>query len=161
MLNGTRAYRQGLVIDIHGQSHPENWIEIGYLLSSSQLNKTLTSTSKPSVNYLVLLNNYNMEGVIRGNLSLGGIMQQKFNLKCVPSPNYPSPNGGNYYSGGFITSAHGSSQTNEYRLNAIQIELPFSMRANDTAINLSAKQVAASIFEYYRIHSMSACLNTC
>jgi hypothetical protein len=161
MLNGPRSYRQGLIIDIHGQSHPENWIEIGYLLSSSQLNRTLDKTLRPSVNYLILLNNYDMEGVIRGNLSLGGIMQQKFNLKCVPSPLYPSPNGGNYYSGGFITSAHGSSQTNEYRLNAIQIELPFSMRANDTAVNLSAKQVAASIFEYYNRHSMSTCEKFC
>ena len=28
----------GLLIDIHGQSHPEGWIELGYTLSQGQLN---------------------------------------------------------------------------------------------------------------------------
>lgn len=85
----------------------------------------------------------------RGKVSLGGIMQNKYNLKVVPSPQYPDPGNGNYYNGGFITQKYGNSLN---RLNAIQIELPFAMR-DDRVYDMNARLVASCIYEYYAMHN--------
>ena len=88
-------YKQGLIVDIHGQSHPENWIELGYYFSISELNlAVLPNALSSSVNTLRSLSNYSLEEIIRGQVSLGGIFENKFGLKSVPSPTYPSPRNG-------------------------------------------------------------------
>ena len=149
-------YKQGLLIDIHGQSHPEGWIELGYLLTSSELNSTsnlIDPFQKYSLNSLAAKSNYSFEDLIRRNVSLGGIMQLKHNLKVVPSPEYLSPNGGNYYSGGFITKEY-STFSKKARINAIQIESPYSLRVDGAIENYSDK-VANSIFEFYTLHKLN------
>lgn len=149
-------YKQGLLIDIHGQSHPEGWIELGYLLSSNELNSTSSLTDPlkvSSINSLASTSDYPFENLIRGRVSLGGIMDSKYNLKVVPSPKYLSPNGGNYYSGGFITREYSLSQK-KARINAIQIESPYAYRV-DSAIDAYADSVANSIFEFYTLHRLN------
>ena len=44
----------GLLIDIHGQSHPEGWIELGYTLSREQLNEKRYHSTDTSVSALAL-----------------------------------------------------------------------------------------------------------
>ena len=41
LLNGKLKYKQGILVDIHGQGHPEDWTEIGYLLSDDELNSII------------------------------------------------------------------------------------------------------------------------
>ena len=148
-------YKQGLIIDIHGQSHPENWIELGYYFSLSELNlAVLPNTLSSSVNTLRTLSNYSLEEIIRGQVSLGGIFENKFGLKSVPSPTYPSPRNGNYFQGGYITQTHGSFYPTPYSLNAIQIEFPFYMRDDPDYLN-NAKKAASALFDFYWLHSFN------
>ena len=65
-----RAYSRALVLDIHGQTHAEDWIELGYILSRDELNSQNLNpaTMKSSVDNLVAHSSSGMEEVIRGFL---------------------------------------------------------------------------------------------
>ena len=90
--------------------------------------------------------------MIRGNVSLGSIIQSKFaNVSCVPSPTSLSPASGNYYSGGYIVQSHGSLNCNTTNVSAIQMELPSSMRATDTYATY-ADTLATAIYDFYNLH---------
>lgn len=156
MLDG--PYEQGLLLDIHGQSHPETWIELGYLLKSSELDGSLKNV-RSSIYHLASVSSHSHEQLIRGeSVSLGGILEKKYNLKTVPSPSYPSPSGGNYYSGGYITQVHSAflPQNAQYRLSAIQCELPYYMRANASMVKTYAKQFASAVYDFYWINSFDS-----
>ena len=138
---------------MHGQSHPENWIELGYYFTLAELNlAVLPNSLSSSINRMVSFSNYSLEEIIRGQVSLGGIFEKKFGLKAVPSPIYPSPRNGNYFNGGFITYTHGSFYPTPYSINAIQIEFPFFMR-DDPNYVINAKKAASVLFEFYWLHS--------
>ena len=145
-------FKQALLIDLHGQSHPENWIELGYLLSSNDLEKELNVTQKSSLHSLVASSGATLETLVRGPTSLGSLMTNKFNMRVVPSSYIPSPQTNNYYSGGYISRRYTSKEFLKYRINSIQIELPYSMRQNN-CLELNAKKVASCIFDFYTIHS--------
>ncbi|KAM4694229.1 uncharacterized protein O3C94_004664 [Discoglossus pictus] len=115
---------KGLLIDIHGQAHPEQWIELGYVLSKAKLDSGTFSAAESSIYSLSEdLPNVPFETLLRGSRSLGQfIEQQNENYICVPSPTNLGPNGGNYFSGGYIVQTHGSKLHG--KVDAIQIELP-------------------------------------
>lgn len=67
--NSKKSFTQGLLIDLHGQCHEENWIELGYLLSSNDLKKELNTPyarKKSSLEVLALQTNQSIETLIRG-----------------------------------------------------------------------------------------------
>ncbi|KAM4019483.1 uncharacterized protein ACNLHF_000192 isoform 1-T2 [Anomaloglossus baeobatrachus] len=115
---------QGLVIDIHGQAHAEQWIELGYLISKTNLDSAKFSASDTSIYALSKRRlGTSFEDLLRGRQSLGKLIEeQNINYVSVPSPSNPGPSGGNYFSGGYITSTYGSKTSGE--VDAIQIELP-------------------------------------
>ncbi|XP_053565255.1 uncharacterized protein LOC128655704 [Bombina bombina] len=122
---------KGLLIDIHGQSHPEQWIELGYTISRANLDSSKFS-AKDSSTYSLSNDLYNVpfETLLRGNRSFGKfIEEQNQKYVCVPSPTNPGPNGGNYFSGGYIIQTHGSKSHG--KVDAIQIELPKWIREID------------------------------
>lgn len=157
METGSVTYKQGLLIDLHGQSHPEKWIELGYTLTYSELNLqtlNLTHMRYSSIRQLAALSPLTFEDILRGSsASLGGILQNKYGLKTIPSPRYPGPGNGNYFTGGFITKTYGSEKCKSSRLNAVQIEVPYEMRM-DNKLATSAKQLASAIFDYYTLHNL-------
>ncbi|KAM3911720.1 uncharacterized protein RB166_020278 [Leptodactylus fuscus] len=140
---------QGLLIDIHGQSHPEQWIELGYLLSKTTLDSGKFTASDTSINALSKRRlGTSFEDLLRGRESLGKfIEEQNTNYVCVPSPLNPGPNGGNYFSGGYITSTHGSKISGE--VDAIQIELPKWIRDSAERPKFAAV-LAKAILNYYQ-----------
>ena len=147
---GRGRYKQALLVDLHGQSHPEDWIEIGYLIRAHDLDHAPLNNASlhSSLHCLASHSTRTLEELIRSrDYSMGGLLEKKFNMRVVPSPSHKSPNGANYYSGGFITQ-HYSNQ-----LNAFQIELPYSMRSNETSVKLNAKRVASAIYDFYFIHN--------
>ena len=135
MLNS--KYEQGLLLDIHGQTHKEQRIELGYLLTGTDLNKpTLDSNlvNRSSIAKLASVSHQKFEELIRGSsYSLGGIIENRFHLNVVPSPNIPGPKNTQYYTGGFITNYYSSAEMSDYRLNCIQIELPTYFRHGSEA----------------------------
>ena len=152
----TGNYLQGLLIDIHGQAHPEQRIEVGYCISPNTLNQPLLSdTLRSTVSKMRQLNGnkYNLEEMIRGSsVSLGGIIQNKFGYPTCPSPTQ-KPDASDYFLGGYTVQTWGSYYPSVYNMNAIQIEFPSSMR-NTTTYSLYAKNVASCIFDYYFIHAL-------
>ncbi|KAM4695626.1 uncharacterized protein WCC33_014426 [Rhinophrynus dorsalis] len=115
---------KGLLIDIHGQAHPEEWIELGYTISKTSLDAGTFSAGDSTIFSMSKeLYDVPFETLLRGSRSLGKFIEdQNINYICVPSPTNPGPNGGNYFSGGYIVQTHGSKNGGE--IDAIQIELP-------------------------------------
>jgi hypothetical protein len=123
-------------------------------------NLTPAFTRKSTIRKLVSLSNQTFEELIRGNTySLGGIIQKHFstvaapnssyyNGGVVPSPGHLSPASDTlYYNGGFISYNYASQSNSIYRLNGIQLELPYTFRTQNFVQN--AKTLASAIFEYY------------
>lgn len=72
---------KGIYIDLHGQSHSVPRIEVGYNISSSELNSSNLNDT-PIINASTIknleannLNNYNHEALVRGANSLGELFQ--------------------------------------------------------------------------------------
>ncbi|WP_452221684.1 T9SS type A sorting domain-containing protein [Lacinutrix salivirga] len=78
----TNNWGKGLYIDLHGQSHTIPRIEIGYNITSGELNgstiNTTTIINKSTIKNLVNnnINNLNIEDLVRGNNSLGELFQE-------------------------------------------------------------------------------------
>ena len=116
----------GVIFDVHGQSHPEKMIELGYCLSSDQLN----SISPPELSSIRSLNNHcqhSFENVLRGQQSLGARLSEE-GFTTIPSPAHPAPGTAKYYSGGYTIQQWGSQLSGS--IDAIQLELPFHIREN-------------------------------
>ncbi|MGE0144265.1 MAG: LamG-like jellyroll fold domain-containing protein [Planctomycetota bacterium] len=121
----------GIYLDLHGHGHPENWIELGYSLSAAQLALPDSTLAQP--NYVVQstirsvgsLPGVTFPEVLRGASSLGGFLQSG-GYDSVPGPNFPDPNGGNYFSGGHNVQIYGSRGGGS--VDGIQMETPISVR---------------------------------
>ncbi|XP_063287722.1 uncharacterized protein LOC134572596 isoform X1 [Pelobates fuscus] len=140
----------GLLIDIHGQAHPEQWIELGYLISMSNLDSGKFSAADSSIYSLSKqLTDISFDTLLRGSRSLGKfIEEQNGKYICVPSPTNPAPNGGNYFSGGYIVSTHGSKLKGQ--VDAIQIELPRWIRESTERPRFSIA-LAKALLNFYDI----------
>lgn len=144
---------RGLIVDLHGQSHPEEWIELGYTVPAEMLNSGIYRDCDTSV-YSVFKHSKqkptDIVDFISGDLSLGAILQQTSNqYKVVPSPNFPAPGGGNYYVGGYITKTHGSSQGG--LVDSIQVECPSYVRMSPGRSSFS-KDLAAAVCKFLELH---------
>ncbi|KAH1173331.1 hypothetical protein KIL84_017170 [Mauremys mutica] len=109
----------GLIVDIHGQMHPEQWIELGFTLSKASLNSGKFSASGSSIRYLAnQAHSVSFETLLRGSRSLSKFIEDQDNNQylCVPSPTNPKPKTGNY-NGGYITKTFGSRTCVRQQLN--------------------------------------------
>lgn len=150
--NGPNKYKQSILFDIHGQTHDEDWIEAGYGLDKSDLNKPLLKNSlSSSFKTLVSLNNVSLEEAIRGKNSIGALLEKNFRI--VPSSSIPSPLTGTYYNGGYIIRTHGIDE--DENLNAVQLEFPSSARAIEAAQSTGVK-VAKAAYDFYFLNSLDA-----
>ena len=119
-----REHGRGLYIDLHGQSHAENWIEWGYTVSSHALSKE--EIDEPtSMRHLIESLGLSRTDLLRGETSLGA-RTQALGYKSVPSPAHPAPDGGHYFSGGYSTRRHGSREAGT--IDGVQLELPRTLR---------------------------------
>ena len=119
----------GLVIDIHGHSHKEQRIELGYLLSSSELRMDILKINssnlknESSVKNLLdnNLDNLKLSDLLSGEFSMGNLLTLKGHAS-VPSKEYIAPKEGElYFSGGYNTEKYGSKDNGS--VDAIQVEL--------------------------------------
>ena len=130
----TRVEGPGLLIDLHGQNHHQNSIEIGYLYTKTMLNQGNYSSlvSGPSVRALLARHQLTPASLLLGDLSLGAMFEAAGYRAC-PSPRQPCPGRDRYYKGGYITQTHGSSGSqpqpgHNQNIDAIQLELPAEVR---------------------------------
>ena len=141
----------GLLLDMHGQAHREQWIELGYDVSRKILNGGHLDLHTSTIRHLAAfrgdLYGEAFEEVLRGNSSLGGCMNRNGLTNVVPSPRIPRPNDGSYYNGGYTVENYGSM--NGGRVDAIQIESPSRYRNQQNYTSFS-NRLMKSVLCFYR-----------
>lgn len=120
-----QQYGRGVYLDFHTNYHRGNWVELGYLLLPTDLNRsddTLNASkykNRSSVKSLAYSVSTGFADLIRGRDSLGGLLQG-CGFKSVPSPEYPGPGSEDYFNGGYNTVQHGSREGGT--IDGIQVE---------------------------------------
>jgi len=155
-------FGSGLVIDIHGQSHEEQRIELGYLLYSSELRMDATTINsvdfKNRSSVKNLLNNHpdnlKLTDLLSGESSMGNLLTQK-GYASVPSKDDVAPKEGElYFSGGYNTVTYGSRDIGT--VDAIQIELNMiGVRDTNESRTLFSKEFAEVLITYLRTYYKS------
>ncbi|RIA94032.1 hypothetical protein C1645_735060 [Glomus cerebriforme] len=156
-------FSRGLLIDIHGHGHSENYIELGYVLSSETLTRStdaLNSDPKiPASSSIRTLYNRKQSSLsfaelLRGKTtSLGGRLQS-YGYDTLPSHVHKHPLvHERYFHGGYSVQKYGSRH-GEQVIDAIQIELPRSLRlgnkeVKDKFIIDFAESLSWFVKEYY------------
>lgn len=156
-----QKYNRGLMIDIHGHGHPNQRIELGYLLSSEQLRSLSTNgsleNSLTSINSLVNNHpeNISLNELIIGENSLGTLLSLA-GFPSVPSAQDPAPNLGDpFFSGGSNTKLYGSKTRSG--VDAIQLELNRqNLRQESEDRILFSKNFATIILSYLQQHYSDA-----
>lgn len=133
----------GFYIDLHGHGHAIPRLELGYLLTGTEL-----ASAEPALNALVAQTSVRtlaqrrsiaLTTLLRGPQSLGALLEQE-GFAAVPSPANPDPAGAAYFSGGYNTDRHGSRAGGT--IDGVQIESHFA-GVRDTEAN--RQRFAASL----------------
>ena len=150
-------YDRGLYLDMHGHGHAIPRIEIGYLLSSSDLNQSdnalnnMTIVEKTSIRDLGRHAPETFSELVRGPKSFGGFLGDE-GVRSIPSPGDPSPGTDPYYTGGYNTRTHGSRSGSEV-VSGIQLEHPYAgVRDSDANRQVYAAQLASVIHLFMMEH---------
>ncbi len=145
----------GLVLDIHGHRHEKARAELGYLLKGDalDLNDMALDELDPaatSIADLMQRGGSSISEVLRGPFSLGALLEQR-GFSSIPSPVNPGPEGAPYFSGGYITSTHGSKGGGS--ISAIQIECPWDgLRDTEANRHRFAKALAEALGPFFEKH---------
>merc|ERR1711915_88946 len=113
---------QGVVIDLHGQSHRKNSTEMGFLLSTQQLNDgdfDLQSSSLVSLGEKLKKDG---KEVMTGDKSIGAFLEKEGYL-AFPSPRQPAPGDWAYFPGGYTVERHSNGT-----FDSISVETPREVR---------------------------------
>lgn len=119
-------FGKGLYLDLHGHGHEIQRVELGYLLSASDLNQddvALDGTAfalKSSIAALAQASPLPFSVLLRGETSFGAYLSGQA-IRAVPSVTDPSPGSDSYFSGGYNTVRHGSRDSGA--VSGIQLEL--------------------------------------
>jgi hypothetical protein len=135
---------RGLLIDLHGQGHSIQRLEIGYNTDTGDLFKpTLTSSDRydSSIRELGERSRLTFDQLVRGDLSLGTLLQSR-GYPSVPSttnPNQGTVSGvyNPYFTGGHTVEIYGSKGSKSGAINAIQIECNYT-GVRDSSSNRAA-----------------------
>jgi hypothetical protein len=143
-------YDRGLYFDMHGHGHSIPRVEIGYLLSGSDLNQNddalnnMTMVEKTSIRDLGRHAPETFSELLRGPKSFGGFLGDE-GVRSIPSPEDPSPGSYPYYTGGYNTREHGSRSPSEI-ISGIQLEHQYpGLRDSDANRRVYAAQLASAI----------------
>jgi hypothetical protein len=109
----TEAHGEGFYMDVHGHGHEIQMLELGYLLRSSDLERSDAEleaegfADRTSVRTLADTSPHGFVEILRGATSLGALYQEE-GYPSVPGPLHKDPGGAPYFSGGYNTRRHGS-----------------------------------------------------
>eukprot|EP00095_Tigriopus_kingsejongensis_P000671 maker-scaffold340_size202118-snap-gene-0.23 protein:Tk00671 transcript:maker-scaffold340_size202118-snap-gene-0.23-mRNA-1 annotation:"PREDICTED: uncharacterized protein LOC100492536" len=144
------AIGRGILFDIHGQTHNQNSTEVGYRISTTELNGQNYGAANSSIRALAERLGLPEKDLIVGAQSFGALLEAE-GFRAVPSPRQPFPGEDKYYRGGYITKTHGSMY--EGNVDAIQLEMPSEWRYDGTLEqrNQFANAIGASIAKFYEL----------
>lgn len=153
-----KTFGKGLYIDLHGHRHDIKRTELGYLLSSEELqmeDDLLNSEAfieYSSIRHLITSNEFKRSyaDLVRGKFSLGSLLESK-GYPCVPGPAHPFPKVDEpYFSGGYNTTRHGSSTGGT--IDGIQIELDEMIRSDPKKREQLAIDLASVLLDFLKIY---------
>jgi hypothetical protein len=147
-------YGRGHYFDFHTNDHADQWVEFGYGLSSSDLNRSdaeldsATYKNKCYLKSLAYTPGVSFPEIIRGGTSLGGLLQAQ-GYKSVPSPAHPHPAGGGYWNGGYNSWRHGSK--NGGTIDGTQVETYWGFARNSER-DAYSRALAETILDFMAIY---------
>lgn len=158
-------FGKGFYIDQHGQGHPEQRLELGYLLDKYDLTNTdaymdshpATFKNPSSIRTLAnsVSNTTPFSKLLRGTNSFGAFMADE-GYAATPSDVTPAPYAtpvttNNFFDGGYNTSTHGSDGGGP--LSALQIEANM-VGVRDSSANRTAyaAAVARTLEKYFTLY---------
>jgi len=109
------SHARGLYMDVHGHGHEVQRLELGYLLTGSELalgDAALDQSdlaARSSLREMAAWTGRTPAEIVRGAGSLGDRFHQR-GYPAVPSPQDPHPAGAPYFSGGYNTRRYGCSE---------------------------------------------------
>ena len=151
-------FEKGMYFDIHGHGHDIDRLELGYLLTSEELNRadialnSLEVVARTSIRDLGRTSPIPFSQLLRGRTSLGGLFEEE-GVPSVPAPSAPGPGDAPYFRGGYNTRQHGSADDAEV-VSGIQIEHHYG-GIRDTDANrrayaaVAARVIRAFMLEHY------------
>jgi hypothetical protein len=148
-------YPAGLYLDIHGHSHDKQRVELGYLLSKSEVQWPVPLLHKPevakrsSIRLLDKISREDFPALLRGTNSLGGLLEQR-GIAAVPSPTSRMADEDLYFSGGYNTETHGSIDGKG--LDGIQVETPQDIRETAEKRREFAQVFTEALEVYFQKH---------
>ncbi|MEN8927883.1 MAG: T9SS type A sorting domain-containing protein [Flavobacteriales bacterium] len=154
----SKQFTKGLFLDIHGHAHTISRLELGYLLTGTDLRKTDSAldaaplNAKSSILNLTFANQNNLSPsqLVRGLTSFGALIQKR-GYPAVPSDSVPTPLLGEpYFSGGYNTRRFGSRIGGT--IDAIQIEHNWDAHRTFARRVEYADSLAETILEYLEEH---------
>lgn len=155
--NATARHGRGFYIDLHGHGHTIQRLELGYLLSASELrlsDVTLNSAfyeNQSSIRALSQLSPLTFPQALRGSSSFGALIGGE-GYPATPSPADPAPAvGDEYFNGGYNTAQHTS--VNGGTIDGLQIESNYT-DVRDTAANRTAfaQALARTLETIFAVH---------
>ncbi|MGH7554678.1 MAG: hypothetical protein ACREMQ_16875, partial [Longimicrobiales bacterium] len=151
------AFDAGFYIDLHGHAHPVARLELGYLLSSTDLALPPAAlnalANQSSIRALAARGPPTFVELLRGANSLGSLLEAA-GYPAVPSGPQPDPGAEPYFSGGYNTGRHGSLDGGV--IDGVQIEANFA-GVRDTEANraLFAAALAQRFRAFFSAHYFS------
>lgn len=136
------------LIDMHGQSHQGERVELGYLHSPTELAQTAELLNAPefiakgSMALLVEQSGLPYAEVLHGSQSLGALLAAK-GYRSTPSPQMPVPDEP-YFKGGYTTARYCKGLT-----TGLQVEVNRSRLRDTPANRLKFAQVFAVVLDDY------------
>lgn len=153
------SFGKGFYLDLHGHGHTVQRLELGYLLSQSELalpDSILDSglyTSQSSIYYLSSENKQELShsALLRGPLSLGALLSKR-GYPATPSQTDPFPDANeDYFNGGYNTARYSSYPGGT--LDGVQIECN-RQGVRDSLQNVLrfADTLSTALLEYLQLH---------
>lgn len=148
-------YGHGHYFDFHTNAHADQWVEFGYMLGAYDLGRSdpeLSSAyykNKTSLKNLAYTPGIYFPELVRGGTSLGGLLQAR-GYKSVPSPTYPDPGGGGFWSGGYNILQHGSRYGGTIDGTMVETYWAFAKDSERDAYSLAlARTIVDFVANYY------------
>jgi len=143
-LNGKR----GLILDIHGNAQSEHWNMFGYGINISDLQKEMTYPNQTTIRSLGEYVNVKFDQLLRGENSLGHLMDKK-GYKTVPNKVNRHPGNRPYFIGDHIIFGHGSMFSGN--VDSILVEI-YSKHRSESIYKKFTSDLAKSILEYVNLN---------
>ncbi len=150
-------YGSGLLLDVHAHGHDKQEVEIGYQLSTTQLNlsdseidnSNLASQSGIYNLFKTLSSKLSFSQILRGDNSFGTLLKAN-GIECIPHKTNPSPGSTPYFSGGYTTKISGSGSGGT--IDAIQLEFNRDSRNDAIVRKNTAEQLIKTTQTFFELN---------